>query len=335
MSQPIIAHRRIRRRSALLVPAGLAIPSLLRAQDSAFPSRPIRIIVPYGTGGATDVTTRLLAPKLCEILGQPVVIENRPGSGGIIGTEHVARSAPDGHTLVCAALSAVGLAVHLYRQLPYDPQKDLTAIAPTTFVPLALAVTTKDWPVRDPQALIATLQANPGKYHYASNGVGTTSHLAGANFVTRTGTDATHVPYRSAGQAFTALLAAEVQFTHEVMSTLKPHHQSGGAKVLFVAGDRRSPVLPDVPTMAEAGVPEYRAYSWFGLFGPRGMAPAVVTRIADAVERTLADPDTGSRLEAMDAVLMRGYTPERFARYVQEETAAWKPLVEASGARVE
>jgi tripartite-type tricarboxylate transporter receptor subunit TctC len=119
------------------------------------------------------------------------------------------------------------------------------------------------------------------------------------------------------------------------MSTLKPHHDSGGARVLFVAGDRRSPVLPEVPTMAEAGVPAYRAYSWFGLFGPAGMPPDVVAKIADGVERTLADSQTGPRLEAMDAVLMRGYTPDRFAAYVREETVAWKPLVEASGARVE
>lgn len=335
MSKQDDARGCLGRRAALALSAGLAAPSLVRAQASAFPSRPIRVIVPYGTGGATDVTMRLLAPKLGEILGQPIVIENRPGSGGIVGTDLVARSAPDGHTLVCAALSAVGLAVHLYSNLPYDPQRDLTAIAPTVFVPLALAITTKGWPVRDAQALITELRANPGRYYYASNGVGTTSHLAGANFVARTGTSVTHVPYRSAGQAFTALLAAEVQFTHEVMSTLKPHHDSGGARVLFVAGDRRSPVLPEVPTMAEAGVPAYRAYSWFGLFGPAGMPPDVVTKIAEGVERALADPETGPRLEAMDAVLMRGYTPERFAAYVREETVAWKPLVEASGARVE
>ena len=328
--------RHLRRRAMLtLSAAGLAAPGLLSAQEAPYPNRPIRVIVPYGTGGATDVTMRVLAPKLSEILGQSVVVENRVGSGGTVGTNHVARSAPDGYTLVCAALSAVGLAVHLYPNLPYDPVRELTAIAPTVYVPLALAVTTRGWNVRNAQELIAELKANPGKYHYASNGVGTTSHLAGANFVAHTGTNVVHVPYRSAGAAFTALLAGEVQFTHEVLSALKPHQEGGGARVLFVASDQRSPVMPEVPTLAQAGLPPYKAYSWFGLFGPANMPPAIVAKIADAVERALADPETGARLVSLDAVLMRGYTPERFSQYLRDEIAAWEPLVRASGARVE
>ena len=328
--------RTLRRRAMLaLSAAGFAAPGLLRAQEAPYPNRPIRVVVPYGTGGATDVTMRVLAPKLSEILGQSVVVENRVGSGGTVGTNHVARSAPDGYTLVCAALSAVGLAVHLYPNLPYDPVRELTAIAPTVYVPLALAATTRGWNVRNAQELIAELKANSGKYHYASNGVGTTSHLAGANFVAHTGTNVVHVPYRSAGAAFTALLAGEVQFTHEVLSALKPHQEGGGARVLFVASDQRSPVMPEVPTLAEAGLPPYKAYSWFGLFGPANMPPAIVSKIADAVERALADPETGARLVSLDAVLMRGYTPERFSQYLREEIAAWEPLVRASGARVE
>jgi len=328
--------RPLRRRAMLaLSAAGFAAPGLLSAQEAPYPNRPIRVVVPYGTGGATDVTMRVLAPKLSEILGQSVVVENRVGSGGTVGTNHVARSAPDGYTLVCAALSAVGLAVHLYPNLPYDPVRELTAIAPTVYVPLALAATTRGWNVRNAQELIAELKANSGKYHYASNGVGTTSHLAGANFVAHTGTNVVHVPYRSAGAAFTALLAGEVQFTHEVLSALKPHQEGGGARVLFVASDQRSPVMPEVPTLAEAGLPPYKAYSWFGLFGPANMPPAIVTKIADAVERALADPETGARLVSLDAVLMRGYTPERFSQYLREEIAAWEPLVRASGARVE
>jgi tripartite-type tricarboxylate transporter receptor subunit TctC len=323
-----------RRRVLALSAAGLAMPGVARAQD-AFPSRPIRIIVPYGAGGATDVTIRVIAPKLSEILGQPVVVENRVGSGGVVGTEFVARSAPDGYTLVCAALSAVGIAVHLYRSLPYDPLRDLTAIAPTVYVPLALAVTARGWNVRTAQQLIAELKANPGKYHFASNGVGTTSHLAGANFVAHTGTDVVHVPYRSASAAFTALIAGEVQFTHEVLSALKPHEEAGGARVLFVASDQRSPVMPNVPTLAEAGLPPYKAYSWFGLFGPANMPPAVVTRLNNAVEQALSDPQTGPRLVSLDAVLMRGYSPQRFTQYLRDEIEAWGPLVRASGARVE
>ncbi len=326
----------MRRRSLVALSAsGLALPGLLRAQEAPFPNRPIRVIVPYGAGGATDVTMRVLAPKLSEILGQSVVVENRVGSGGTVGTNYVARSAPDGYTLVCAALSAVGIAVHLYSNLPYDPLRDLTAIAPTVYVPLALAATTRGWNVRTAQELIAELKANPGKYHYASNGVGTTSHLAGANFVAHTGTNVVHVPYRSAGAAFTALLAGEVQFTHEVLSALKPHQESGGARVLFVASDQRSPVMPEVPTLAEAGLPPYKAYSWFGLFGPANMPAELVAKLNSAVDRALADPETGPRLVSLDAVLMRGYSPQRFAQYLRDEIAAWEPLVRASGARVE
>ena len=323
-----------RRQLLALSAAGLAVPAAVRAQD-AFPSRPIRVIVPYGAGGATDVTMRVLAPKLSEILGQPVVVENRVGSGGVLGTDLVARSAPDGYTLVCAALSAVGIAVHLYRTLPYDPLRDLTAIAPIVYVSLALAVTRRGWNVQTALELIAELKANPGKYHYASNGVGTTSHLAGANFVAHTGTDVVHVPYRSAGAAFTALLAGEVQFTHEVLSALKPHQEAGGARVLFVASNQRSPVMPDVPTLAEAGLPDYKAYSWFGLFGPANMPADVVAKLNNAVEQALADPQTGARLISLDAVLMRGYSPQRFSQYLRDEIDAWGPLVRASGARVE
>jgi len=325
----------IGRRQTFAIVAALAAPSVVRGQTEAWPSRPIRVILPYGVGGATDVTMRIIAPKLSEILGQPVAIENRVGGGGTIGTNLVARAQPDGYTLVCAALSAVGTAVHLYKTMPYDPVRDLTAIAPTVFVPLALAVTTRNWNVRNAADLIAELKGNPGKYQYGSNGVGATSHLAGANFVSRNGLDVVHVPYRSGSAAFAALIAGEIQFTHEVMGTLKPLQDGGGAKVLFVAGDSRSPVLPEVPTMAEAGVPEYKAYSWFGLFGPAGMPEAIVNRIAEAVDQALADPQTGPQLQAMDAVLMRGYTPQRFARFQQDEIEAWGPLIAASGARVE
>jgi tripartite-type tricarboxylate transporter receptor subunit TctC len=326
----------LRRRHILALSGlGLATPRMLHAQEAAYPNRPIRVIVPYGAGGATDVTMRVIAPKLSEILDQPVVVENRVGSGGTVGTNYVARSAPDGYTLVCAALSAVGLAVHLYGNLPYDPLRDLTAIAPTVYVPLALAVTTRGWNVRTAQDLIAALKADPGKYHFASNGVGTTSHLAGANFIAHTGTNAVHVPYRSAGAAFTALIAGEVQMTHEVLSALKPHQEAGGARVLFVASDQRSPVMPDVPTLAEAGLPPYKAYSWFGLFGPANMPPEVVAKLNGAVDRALADPETGPRLVSLDAVLMRGYSPQRFTQYLRDEIAAWEPLVRASGARVE
>ncbi|MCC7428054.1 MAG: tripartite tricarboxylate transporter substrate binding protein [Alphaproteobacteria bacterium] len=325
-------------RRSLLVATGatLATPTIVRAQGgAAWPNRPIRVILPYGVGGATDIHMRLIAPKLSEILGQPVVVENRVGSGGVVGSNMVARSAPDGYTLLCAAISAVSLAPHLYKDLPYNPFTDLTAITPTIYVPLTLAITKVGWNVSTAAQLIEIMKANPGKYHFGSNGVGTTSHLAGANFVQSNGIQAVHVPYRGGAQVYAALISGEIQFSHEVAGTLKPMHEAGTIRCLFVASEKRSPVLPDVPSMTEAGLPPYRAYSWFGLFGPAGMDRAVVTRIAQATDQAMMHPDIRPRLEGMDGTLMRNYTPERFAQYVREEHDAWGPLIAASGARVE
>ncbi len=323
-----------RRGMLLLAGAAIGVPTVLRAQPS-WPSQPIRIVVPFGPGGGTDVSIRLLAPKLQEFLGQPIVVENRPGAGSTVGTDHVAKSPPDGYTFVHATLSSTGIAAALYRNLPYDPVRDLAAVAPTIFVPLVLCATARGWNVRTAGELMEALRANPGRYQFGSNGVGATGHLASANFATRIGARVEHVPYRSGAQTIAALLAGEIQFMHDIYGLLQPHHQSGQARCLFVTAEERSPLLPDVPTMREAGVPEYRAYSWFGLFAPAATPRPIVNRMAQAVEFALADPAIAARLNEMGTPPMRGWTPERFARYVQDEITAWRPLVEASGARAD
>ena len=328
----MVRSRALRLAAMLLLALVAALPA--RAQP-AWPTQPIRIVVPFGPGGGTDISIRVMAPKMSEFLGVPVVIENRPGGGSTVGTDQVAKSPPDGYSFVHATLSSTGIAATLYRNLPYDPVRDLAAVAPTIWVPLTLCVTTRGWDIRSAPQLIETLRAAPGRYQYGSNGVGATGHLASANFATRIGAQVEHVPYRSGAQTITALLAGEIHYMHDIYGLLQPHHQSGAIRCLFVTAEERTPLLPGVPTMREAGVPDYKAYSWFGLFTAAATPRPIVARMAAAVEHALADPAIAARMNEMGTPPMRGWTPERFAAFVQEEITAWRPLVEASGARAD
>lgn len=326
-----------RRLVAAASAAGLLAPTLIRAQGLAsWPAaRPIRVIVPFGTGGGTDITMRLLGPKLSQILGQAIVIENRPGAGSTTGTDGVSKSPPDGYMFVLATLSSTGIAKGLYPNLPYDPVKDLTAIAPTNYIPICHTVTTKGLTVKDTADWVAQLKAGPNKFSYGSSGVGTSGHLASAHFCDRTGTVATHVPYRGGGAVFAALTAGEIQFCSDIPSLMKPFNEAGQAKTLFMATDQRSKLMPDVPTAAEVGLGGYKAYSWYGIFGPAGLPLPIVERMASAIEETLSDPTINARLEDMGTPAMRGYTPAKFAKYVADEIDIWVPIVKASGAKAE
>jgi tripartite-type tricarboxylate transporter receptor subunit TctC len=315
-----------------LTAATLMMPTVLRAQTGNWPNRAIRVIVPFGPGGGTDITMRLLTPKLAAILGQNIVVENRPGAGSTLGTDFVAKSAPDGYNFVLATLSSTGLAAGLYSSLPYDPVKDLTAIAPTNFIPICHSVTTNGLKVRDTADWVAQLKANPNKFSYGSSGVGSSGHLASASFLQRVGAQAVHVPYRGGGQVFTALLAGEVQFNSDIPSLMLPYNREGQVKTLFVATDERSNLMRDVPTAAEVGLPGYKAYSWYGIFGPAGLPRAVVERMNAAINEALRDTTINQRLDEMGTPAMRDYTPERFAQYVKDEVDLWVPIVKASGA---
>ncbi len=313
--------------------AGLAGPAL--AQGSAWPNRPIRMVVPFAAGGGTDVSTRILAPKLSEILGQPVVVENRPGAGGTTGTDYVAKAPADGSVFLMATLSTVGLALGLYSHLPYDPVRDLIAVAPTVLVPIGL-VARADLGARTLAEFIALLKANPGRYSYGSAGNGSSGHIACANFLVQTGTRAEHVPYRGSGPVFNDLLGGVIQFTADLPGLIAPHHQAGTLRCLVMATDRRSSQLPDVPTSAEAGLPGYKAYSWYGVFAPTGTPAPIVARMAQAIEAALSDAPIAAKLDnEMGLQPMRGYTPERFAQFLRDEIALWVPLVRATGARAD
>jgi tripartite-type tricarboxylate transporter receptor subunit TctC len=311
--------------------AMLAAPAL--AQTAAWPTRPIRIVIPFGTGGGTDVTTRILAPKLAEILGQSVVIENRPGAGGVVGSDYVAKQPPNGEVILLTTLSPLGLAPGLGAPMPFDPIRDLTPIAPTVFVPICMGITQRGVAARTAAEFIALLKSAPGRYQFGSSGVGSSGHIAAATFALRTGTEVVHVPYRGGGQVFAALQSGEIHYCMDIPSLLKPFHEAGTARILFTATDERSSIIPDVPTAREAGVPDFKSYSWYGFFGPAGLSPAIVARMAAATEQALSDPAIFTRYEALGTPAMRGWTPARFADYVRTENATWVPLVRSLNIR--
>ncbi|MBU8545619.1 MULTISPECIES: Bug family tripartite tricarboxylate transporter substrate binding protein [Roseomonadaceae] len=319
------------RRTTLALPlAALAAPALAQT----WPTRPIRIVVPFGTGGGTDITTRVLAPKLSEILGQTVVIENRPGAGGTLGADVVAKAQPNGETFLLATVSNMALAIGLYSRLPYDPLKDFVSVAPTVFIPIGMAISAK-LGVRTAQEFIALLRANPGKYSYGSAGAGTSGHIASSAFLSRIGATAEHIPYRNPGQTYLALQQGEIAFTSDIPSILAPFHQADSARLIFVATDERSPQVPEVPTAREVGLGDYKAYSWYGIYAPAGTPAPIVTRMAAAIEQALSDPAIGQRFDQMGTPAMRGWTPQRFEDFLKSEIELWLPLVRASGARAD
>jgi tripartite-type tricarboxylate transporter receptor subunit TctC len=320
------------RRAAMALPLAAALPRPSLAQ--AWPTRPIRIVVAFGTGGGTDITTRLLAPKLSEILGQPVVVENRVGAGGTVGADYVAKSPPNGETFLLATVSNTALALGLYARLPYDPVRDLVGVAPTVFIPIGMAVSGK-LGVNTAADFIALLRANPGRYSYGSAGAGTSGHIASSAFLSRVGATAEHVTYRNPGQTYLALQQGEIAFTSDIPSLLAPFHREGTARMIFVATDERSPAVPDVPTAREVGLGDYKAYSWYGIYAPAGTPEPIVTRMAAAIEQALSDPAIGNRFDEMGTPAMRGWSPQRFAEFLRSEIALWVPLVRASGARAD
>ncbi len=334
MTRPFIPSRR-----QVLAGAGgtLAAPLVMRSAtaQATWPTRPVRLVVPFAAGGATDISSRIVAQKLSELLGQPMVIENRPGAGGTVGTDNVAKSPPDGYSFAFSGLSTTALAMGLYQTMPYDPVKDLVPVSPTVLVPIGIAVR-KSLGVSTFQEFVAYLRANPGKLSYGTAGNGSSGHISCVALLQQTGTQAVHVPYRGSGPVFNDLLAGVVDFTADAPGLIKPHVDSGALVAVVMATPKRSSVLPDVPTSAEVGLPGYKAYSWFGLFGPAGTPQPIVDRLAQATQAALADPAVARKLDAeMGLPPMTGYTPASFTAFLKEEIDYWVPLVRASGARAD
>jgi len=296
--------------AALLCAAGP-----LAAQD-AFPAKPIRFIVPYAAGGTTDLVARTVGARMAQTLGQPVVIENRGGAGGNIGMDAVAKAAPDGYTVGMGAISTNALNPHIYKKVPFDPRKDFTPIGLLGNSTIVLEVGPA-LPVKNVAELIAHARKNPG-LPYSTAGAGTSMHLAGVLFGQISKTELTHVPYKGSAPLITDLIAGQVPVAFDNLPASLPHIQAGKLRALAVAGSQRSPALPDVPTLAEAGLADYAVEPWFGVYGPAGIPAAVAQRLEKALQEALAEPAVKDKLLAA-GFTPRGSTAAEFGALTQRE----------------
>jgi len=300
------------------------------ASAQAYPTRPIRLVVPFAAGGPADIQARLIGPRLAEAWGQPVVVENRPGGNTIIATELTARADPDGH-LVQVISAGFAINVSLYAKLPYDSVRDFAPVTQLTSGP-AIAVVHPSLPVRSVKELIALAKARPGQLTYASAGL--PSQLAVELFKVMTGTDMVHVPYKGQSPAMIDLIAGHVQVSFPTMLGTLGHVEAGRLRALATTGAKRAPAAPNLPTMIEAGVPGYVATNWFGTAVPARTPPAIVAKLSQEIARVLRLPDVGERLlsQGLEPV---SSTPEEFSSYIRSEMSKWAKVVKASGAKAE
>jgi len=317
---------------ACCIAAAVCISCAGAAHAQAYPSKPIRLVVPLAPGGTTDILARLMAQRLAESLGQPVVVDNRPGAGGNIGNEVVARSLPDGYTLLMTAPPLV-INPGLYKKIGYHPLNDYTPIMMVASVPVVLAVNPAV-PAKNVKELIALAKANPGRLNYASSGIGGTNHLGGAMFATMAGVDIVHIAYKGSGPALTDLLAGQVQMQLSGLPPLLPFIKSGKLRALGIAGAKRTASLPEVPTIAEAGVPGYEATSWQGLSAPAKLSAPILSLLHGRLVKIMALPDVQTRIVELGAEPV-GDTPAEFARFIRSEYEKWGPIIKQTGARAD
>ncbi len=305
----------------------------LATAAQAYPDKPLHLVVPFPAGGGADSLARLVMPNVAEVLGQPIVIENRAGAGGNIGAEYVAQAAPDGYTLLYGTNGTHAINPSLYPKLRFDPAKDFMPVSRLTEIATMLIVNPQ-LPVDSVPALIAQAKAQPGKLNFASAGNGTTSHLAGEMFRTQAGIDIVHVPYRGGALAMTDLIGGQVQLMIEVMPNALPQVRAGKVRGLAVGSLIRFPGAPELPTIAESGLPGFEAAAWDGIFVPAGTPTAVVARLNAAVQLALADPALVTALRARGAVPVAS-TPESFAQFIAVSAERWAQAVRSSGAKIE
>jgi len=303
----------------------------LQAHAQSYPTRPIRIVVPFGPGGFTDVAARILQKELAPAIGQPIVIENKPGAGSTIGTTDVARSAPDGYSLVMISTTHV-ISPHLYKQMPYDPIKDFTPVMKLAEGPYVLVVH-PSLPVKNVADLIAIAKAKPNTIDYASSGNGSAQHLVGALFVTMAGAPLSHVPYKGSSQAMNDVLGGIVKVSFVGVPNALANLQAGKIKALAVTTKKRYAELPDVPTLDEAGVKGYDATVWLGLLAPPGTPRDIVDKLNTSITKILSTPDA-RKLMASAGVDVATSSPEDFATLMQSELERWGKVVRATGATV-
>lgn len=328
MRLPIARGRRRLLTSLALAGALTGLPAIAAAQGYS-PARPVKFIVPFPPGGAIDTLARLTAQHLSANWGQPVTVENRPGAGGIIGTEALAKASPDGLTFGWGAVSTHGINATLYRKLPYDTIRDFAPVAPVAIVPNLLVVNS-NLPAQTVNDLVALARQQPGKLGYASAGSGTTLHISCELFKKLAHVDLLHVPYKGSGPALTDVLAGEVPVMCDSVTSALPHLRSGKLRALGITSTRRSSLLPSVPTLAEAGVPGYEMNPWFGVFAPAGTPAATVAQVNHDIQKVLGLAAVRARLSDIGAEPMSA-TPEQFAAQVRADVDKWSRVIRELG----
>jgi tripartite-type tricarboxylate transporter receptor subunit TctC len=337
MSSPIVRRRLLLQAGSLWVPP-LLWPSAGRAQ-SAWPTKPVRVVVPFTPAGTTDILARSLAPELTKAFGQTFIIDNRPGAGGNLGADLVAKAAPDGYNLVMGTVGTHAINASLYPRMPYDPIKDFTPIVLVAGVPNVLVMNPAKmaaYGIHSVADLIAYAKAHPGKLNMASSGNGTSIHLSGELFKAMTGTYMVHFPYRGSGPALLDLIGGTMDLMFDNLPSAMPHIKSGKLTAVAVTTLQRSLALPNVPTIAEAGGPVqgFDASSWFGLLGPAGLSPEIANRVQQETAKSFQSPVFKERLLSQGAI-PGGQPPAWFAQFIAAETKKWAAVVKVSGAKVD
>ena len=322
----------MKRRSFLAAFAVLAMADTAPAQES-FPDKPIRLVVPFAAGGSTDLVARVVAQAMGDRLGQQMVVENRGGAGGNLGATAVAEADPDGYTILMGTIATHALSASLYAEPPFDPEKDFAPIVLLVTVPNVLTVN-KDYPVKTVKELIARLKEHPGEEVYSSSGNGTPLHLSGQLFMSMTGTEMVHVPYKGSGPALVDAISGAVPINFDNLPSSTGFIKSGALRALAVTTKTRAAIFPDVPTMEEAGVPGYETNTWNALFAPAGTPPEAVAKLNAAANAVLVDPEVKKRLADVGAETVGG-TPAQLAAHVTAEIARWRPVIKAANVKMD
>ncbi|MGM4911781.1 Bug family tripartite tricarboxylate transporter substrate binding protein [Rhizobium sp. 768_B6_N1_8] len=329
-----MAFSDITRRMSLALGLGLlAAATGTAASAQSFPDRSITMIVPFAAGGSTDVVARIVAQKMSEDLGQQVIVQNVAGAGGNLGADNVARAAPDGYTILMGTVATHALNPLILKSTPYDAEKDFAPISLLVVVPNVLVVN-PELPAKNVQELIALLKADPDKYSYASSGNGTPLHLSGELFKSMAGVDMQHIPYKGAGPALNDVIGNQVPIMFDNLPSSSSHIKAGTLRALAVTTAERASSFPDIPTIAESGIPGYETYTWNALFAPANTPADVITRLNASAKKALTDPAVAERMKEFSATIV-GSTPEELGAHVKAELAKWKPVVDGAHIQME
>ncbi|MDP1750018.1 MAG: tripartite tricarboxylate transporter substrate binding protein [Reyranella sp.] len=322
----------MQRRTVLAL--ALAAPNLAKQAFAAdYPTRPIRIIVPYAPGGGADAVARVLARKVGESVGQTIVVENKGGAGSILGTDMVAKAEPDGYTLLLGQSGPISINPAVYKSLPYDPAKDFAPITMTNSYPYVLVVN-PTLPAKTLQEFVALGKSEPGKMNYGTTGVGAANHLVSELFCAKAGLKMTHIPYRGTAVAVADLVAGQVTMVFGDPVSVLPHIKAGRLRALAVTSPKRSPVAPEIPTMAESGYPDIDAVAWHGILAPAKTPPDIIKKLNTEIVKALQDPSVKSLLDNQ-AMQVVGDTPEQFAAFLRKDAATWKAVAAMANVSVE